>query len=154
MKSFHFNVEIQDEEFNINSISQLQLGCCVLQLMELRSLIQLLETQVVLQLLLSRHILNDLIIFMCFLANSGGISQDFQVSTYGFNFSREIQHSLFSEKRCQTVLVNGSQVKLNISIFPIRLLGYHQCDHLIWKNPTQMKLSQLKQETPFPFLWT
>ena len=46
MKSFHFNVEIQDEEFNINSISQLQLGCCALQLMALRSLIQLLEKQV------------------------------------------------------------------------------------------------------------
>lgn len=44
MKYFHFNVEIQDEEFNINSISQLQL-VCVLQLMALRSLIQLLEKQ-------------------------------------------------------------------------------------------------------------
>lgn len=46
IKSFHFNLEIQDEEFNINSISQLQLGHGVLQLIALRSLIQLLEKQV------------------------------------------------------------------------------------------------------------
>lgn len=30
IKSFHFNLEIEDEEFNSISISQLQLGDCVL----------------------------------------------------------------------------------------------------------------------------
>ena len=42
------------------------------------------------------------------------------------------------------------EVKLNISIFPIRRLGYRQCDHLIWKNHTitRMKLSQLQREHP------
>lgn len=45
MKSFHFNLEIQDEEFNINSISLFHLGHCVLSLIALRSLIHLLEKQ-------------------------------------------------------------------------------------------------------------
>lgn len=46
IKSFHFNLEVEDEEFNINSISQFKLGHSVLQLIALRSLIQLLEKQV------------------------------------------------------------------------------------------------------------
>lgn len=46
IKSFHFNLEILDEEFNINSISQFKLGHSVLQLIALRSLIQLLQKQV------------------------------------------------------------------------------------------------------------